>query len=150
MDSKYNLCRHCFFLFHLPALEMADTKAGPWELLRKTWNTCKGSIEDEMTCDALKGPDHPDCQRLFLRNEDCFQRVLCQERYVGVTYHHSHCYRWKEALDCINSKAPEACELLVKRSRACKDRIFQTMLSAPLREYLGVVGKLLLTCDLFL
>eukprot|EP01127_Copromyxa_protea_P015961 TRINITY_DN4676_c0_g1_i1.p1 TRINITY_DN4676_c0_g1~~TRINITY_DN4676_c0_g1_i1.p1 ORF type:complete len:180 (+),score=32.83 TRINITY_DN4676_c0_g1_i1:82-540(+) len=87
-----------------------------------------------MACDSVKGPEHPDCQKLFLRNEDCYQRSLCTER-------------WKEALDCVNNKSPEACEPLIRRSRACKDAFWGRMLTPSLREYLTNVANTNIICE---
>lgn len=36
-------------------------------------------ISSYLSCDALLGPDHPECEQLFLENEDCYQRTLCTE-----------------------------------------------------------------------
>jgi len=30
-------------------------------------------------CDLMKGADHEECQRAYLKTEDCYQRVLCAE-----------------------------------------------------------------------
>jgi hypothetical protein len=48
--------------------------------LKKLHQNCGALIEEEHMCDLMRGPEDEACQSLFLKNEDCFQRVLCFER----------------------------------------------------------------------
>eukprot|EP01126_Amoeba_proteus_P002357 TRINITY_DN10734_c0_g3_i6.p1 TRINITY_DN10734_c0_g3~~TRINITY_DN10734_c0_g3_i6.p1 ORF type:complete len:243 (+),score=49.61 TRINITY_DN10734_c0_g3_i6:108-836(+) len=112
---------------------MSHRKA-PSELLLDLGRSCLRTVEEEQECDTLEGPDSPACERLFLHTEDCFQRSLCQSR-------------WKEALNCIQEKNPEACEHLIIKSRACKDKIFRKLLTPALSEYLKNVAQTNEQCE---
>lgn len=57
-----------------------ETASPVWDQLRKLDDTCSHIIEEEIMCDLLRGPEDEECQKLFLQNEDCYQRVLCHER----------------------------------------------------------------------
>jgi hypothetical protein len=52
-----------------------------WDQIKKLKSNCGLTIEEEQMCDLMRGPDHESCQKLFLQNEDCYQRVLCFERF---------------------------------------------------------------------
>jgi hypothetical protein len=61
-----------------------ETQSGTGIELKKLHQNCGALMEQEQICDLMLGPEHNDCQKLFLQNEDCFQRVLCFERCVGL------------------------------------------------------------------
>lgn len=51
-----------------------------WHHIVQVNKECGTLLNTEMTCDLTKGPAHEDCQRVFLQTEDCFQKVLCNEK----------------------------------------------------------------------
>lgn len=57
-----------------------ETGSPVWDQLRKLDKECGHIMEEEIMCDLLRGPEDEECQKLFLQNEDCYQRVLCHER----------------------------------------------------------------------
>jgi len=105
-----------------------------WEELKKVRSNCGNFISEEMMCDLLRGPEDEECQKLFLQNEDCYQRTLCHER-------------WKDALHCLRTKPHETCERYVTRSRNCKDDYFRQLLSPPLKEYLQNEARINVECE---
>lgn len=122
-------------------MRQTDHKGQTWHSLLKLNKDCQKSIEDEITCDLVKGPDHEDCRALFIRNEDCFQKSLCYDMssfhfYFWVNFD----FRWADALTCLRTKSREACEHLVTRSRACKAQYFDSVITPRLEIYLRSLG----------
>eukprot|EP01125_Pyxidicula_operculata_P010922 TRINITY_DN3585_c0_g1_i1.p2 TRINITY_DN3585_c0_g1~~TRINITY_DN3585_c0_g1_i1.p2 ORF type:complete len:246 (-),score=40.75 TRINITY_DN3585_c0_g1_i1:1950-2687(-) len=108
-----------------------------WDTLLKLDKSCAPGIEDEYRCDVVLGPDNEKCVKLFLRNEDCYQRILCPQE-------------WKEALYCLQNKPREQCVPQIEKSRTCKKSIFENLTSPSLSQHFELVANTNEKCELHL
>eukprot|EP01128_Nolandella_sp_AFSM9_P005272 TRINITY_DN2517_c0_g1_i1.p1 TRINITY_DN2517_c0_g1~~TRINITY_DN2517_c0_g1_i1.p1 ORF type:complete len:297 (-),score=61.29 TRINITY_DN2517_c0_g1_i1:71-871(-) len=111
-----------------------ESRTKLWQRYLAVFDRCGRSIEREIRCDALNGPDHPDCEKAFLENEDCYQRVLCSAR-------------WKEALRCMKHKSRESCQIYINRSRRCKASFFEHSISPLFDEHLKQEATIREACE---
>eukprot|EP01129_Flabellula_baltica_P014267 TRINITY_DN6796_c0_g1_i1.p1 TRINITY_DN6796_c0_g1~~TRINITY_DN6796_c0_g1_i1.p1 ORF type:complete len:254 (+),score=50.87 TRINITY_DN6796_c0_g1_i1:21-782(+) len=96
---------------------------------------CRDRIAYERSCDLALGEENPDCVKYFLSSEDCYQSFLCYERY-------------QDALQCINAKSPEQCTKLINRSRMCKERYFETLMTPLMKKHLEKMAVINRECEL--
>jgi hypothetical protein len=84
-------------------------------------------------CKALNGRDHVECEKMELRNADCYEKVLCERQ-------------WKIKADCLDAGG-KTCLKERQASADCRRKFFQKLITPALAQFVQKERRVYRSCQ---